>query len=73
MSDEKVTGLSLLSDIEAHCGKKVESRRLRLHIASTFDRLIDDQEQLRASVSNVLKGHSTYDVRTQKAISRPNQ
>ena len=73
MSDEKVTGLSLLGGIEAHCGKKVEGRRLRLLIASNFDRLIDDKEQLRASISNVLNGHSTYDARTHKAISRLNQ
>lgn len=70
-SDEHQSAYDVLKRIEDHCGKKVEGRRLRLHIASEIDRQMNARRSLERRIKAVLDGEETYDPGQKKAIYLP--
>ena len=56
--------------IEDHCGVKIQDRRLRMHIQSEMQRIIDAHNQLRSGIDQVMMGHKTYDPSTQEVRKR---
>lgn len=67
-----MNGIERLKRIECHCGENLTcSSRLRLHIVSELDRLIEENDRIKSNISRVLDGYNTYNPKTQKVINKP--
>lgn len=68
---EYLTGREALARLEAHTDEKLTcSKRLRFLIEQEIERHIKHKNGIELHILAVLKGHATYDPKTQKPIKR---
>lgn len=61
----------IIRKIEKHCNEDLKcSRRFRYQLEQALQTEIDKNEELKRSMSNVLKGYLTFNPATHKAINK---
>jgi len=66
----KESGTDIIRRLEAHCNEELNcSRRMKMQIASSLDRLIKENADMKRGIEQIMNGHKTFDPSYQKSIS----